>query len=290
MTDSDIFNYEQAPMAIRENTADITKYYTFNVLPSETAVWTPAAQKSINLTALVASAPLGVTILLSSGGNTFLCLRPTASCGAISRYFQSPLRLGHGGSIFIRTSDEASSCQIFGASSAAQAAYNGRSDFTNVSNAAGLPNGQYSTLNSALLNATGGRIVLDYSLLAENSEFEIESVTVSFYCRLALTLAVGTSTMILYWRASSSDAWTPLQQLSLSLVGTLNYLTAPLTYDITAAVLAAPDPWAVIDNLQTSFVGSHTGLGLGNTIQLDAVTVEVCLTGNNKITLSGFET
>ncbi len=54
-------------------------------------------------------------------------------------------------------------------------------------------------------------------------------------------------------------------------------------------MLEASAPWEVINNLQTSFVGSHTGLGLGNTIQLDAVEIEICATGKNQIVLFGYE-
>lgn len=96
--------------------------------------------------------------------------------------------------------------------------------------------------------------------------------------------------MTFYWRPSSAEDWLQLQQVSLSLLGTLDYLTTPLTQDITASVLAASNPWNVIADMQTSFTGLHTGLGVGNSIQLDAVEVEICVTGMNKITLFGFET
>ena len=58
---------------------------------------------------------------------------------------------------------------------------------------------------------------------------------------------------------------------------------------ITSAVLAAESPWDVLSTLQTSFVGVHTGLGLGNAIQLDAVEIEVCVSGKNQITVFGYE-
>lgn len=95
--------------------------------------------------------------------------------------------------------------------------------------------------------------------------------------------------MILYWRPNAQVAWTELEQISLSLIGSLDYLTNPIEKDITDAVLEASAPWEVINNLQTSFVGSHTGLGLGNTIQLDAVEIEICATGKNQIVLFGYE-
>ena len=286
-----IFTSEQQPLFSESNTANMTKYYSFNTLPQKTAVWTPSPQKCINLAAVQASAPLGVTIILSSDDEEFMALRITDTSTTVSQSFPSAYRLMNGNTISLSTSDEETVCETFGAASAAQAAYNSRSDFTNVANAAGLPNGQYATLTSALLIGTSGRIVLDYNMIIEAaSQLQIESVVIKFYCRLSLTLAVGTSSMIFYWRPAPTDAWIELQQASLSLIGTLNYLTNPLEQDITAAVLSAADPWEVITNLQTSFVGVHTGLGLGNTIQLDAVTVEVCATGINKIILFGFET
>ncbi len=118
---------------------------------------------------------------------------------------------------------------------------------------------------------------------------EITSVVIKYYCRLSLTLAVGVSSMILYWRPDSQANWTELQQMSLSLIGAIDYLTVPATYDITNAVLQASNPWEVISNMQTSFVGTHTGLGLGNAVQLDAVEVEICMSGKNQITLYGYE-
>lgn len=286
-----IFTSEQQPLFSKNTTANMIKYYSFNALPQKTAIWTPAPQKCINLTAVQASAPLGVTIILSSDDEEFMALRITDTSTTVSQSFPSAYRLMNGNTISLSASDEETVCETFGAASATQVAYNSRSDFTNVANAAGLPNGQYATLTSALLIGTSGRIVLDYNMIIEAaSQLQIESVVIKFYCRLSLTLAVGTSSMIFYWRPDPADAWIELQQASLSLIGTLNYLTSPLEQDITAAVLSAADPWEVITSLQTSFVGVHTGLGLGNTIQLDAVVVEVCVTGINKITLVGFET
>lgn len=190
----------------------------------------------------------------------------------------------------ISTSDEEISCNIFGAVSATQINFNDRSDFSNVNNAVGLANGSLASLNSGLLAQTRGRIVLGYSMLPSEYDYlEIERVVIKYYCRLSLTLAVGTSSMMLYWRPNSQENWIELQQISLSLIGAVNYLTNPIEHDITNAVLAASDPWEVINNLQTSFVGTHTGLGLGNVIQLDAIEIEICTTGKNQITLSGYE-
>lgn len=288
---NNIFNSEQQPLFTEENTAYTVKTSSFGILTAGMPVWTPSPQKSINLTAVQFSAPLDVTITLSlSGGSTLLSERLTQGFASASLRFPSPCRLTAGAAIFAATSDETTDCDAFGAATAAQAAYNGRSDFTNVSNAAGLPNGQYATLNSALLISTGGRIVLSYGItLPSISRMQIESVVLKFYCRLALTLAVGTSSMIFYWRPTSGDAWIQLQQLSLSVIGTLNYLTTPLVQDITSAVLASSNPWSVLSTLQTSFVGVHTGLGVGNTIQLDAVEIDICLSGINEVTLFGFE-
>ena len=287
-----IFTAGPYPLFTGKNTADIIKHQAFSLLQEATPVWTPAPQKRIHLTAVQASAPLGVTISLSSGdGQNLLSLRISNAFATISRSFSSPCRLKSGDAVFIRTSDEETACETFGAANATQVAYNSRSDFSNAGNAAGLSDGQYATLNSGLLIATRGRIELGYSMnLAAINQLQIESVVIKFYCRLSLTLAVGTSSMIFYWRPNSADSWIELQQASLSLLGTLNYLTTPLEADITAAVLAAASPWEVIQNLQTSFVGTHTGLGLGNVIQLDAVEVEICVTGMNHITLFGYET
>lgn len=235
---------------------------------------------------------MGVTVTLSNNDDyTLFSFRLTQSNSTIIQTLPAACRLERNQSILVSTSAEEIDCNSFGASTATQSAVNGRSDFTNVANAAGLADGQVTTLNSALLTQTGGRIGLTYSIgTAAMSQFQIKSVILKFYCHLALTLAVGTSTMTLYWRPNSSESWTELQQLSLSIIGSLNYLSTPLEQDISSTVLAAADPWEVIANLQTSFVGTHTGLGLGNTIQLDAVEAEICITGLNTITLCGFET
>lgn len=287
-----IFASSLQPLFTKAKTTDTVKYSTFNVLSSPIAVWTPASQTTINLTAVQAAAPLGVTITLSSdSGNPFLSFRLTQAAAAKNLPLPSPYRLAKGNSIFVRTSDEQSTCTTFGGATATQVAFNGRSDFTNVSNAVGLDNGQVATLSSAVLNQTGGRINLTYSMsMGDINQFQIKSVVIKCYCRLALTLAVGTSTMTFYWRPSSAVDWLQLQQVSLSLVGTADYLTTPLTQDISASVLAATNPWDVIANMQTSFTGLHTGLGLGNSIQLDAIEVEVCVTGMNKLALFGYET
>lgn len=190
----------------------------------------------------------------------------------------------------LSTSDEEISCNIYGAVTAAQVAYNNRSDFTNVSNAIGLSNGTLASLNSGLLVQTRGRIVLGYSMLpTQYKDLEIEQVIIKYYCRLNLTLAVGVSSMILYWRPNTQEDWINLQEISLSIIGTANYLTNPIKHDITDMVRGASDPWEVINNLQTSFVGTHTGLGLGNTVQLDAIEVEICIAGKNQITVFGYE-
>ncbi len=80
-----------------------------------------------------------------------------------------------------------------------------------------------------------------------------------------------------------------MQQISLSIIGSANYLNNPIEHDITNMVREASDPWEVINNLQTSFVGTHTGLGIGNTIQLDAIEIEICMAGKNQITVFGYE-
>ncbi|NLY44401.1 MAG: hypothetical protein GX053_00165 [Tissierella sp.] len=96
--------------------------------------------------------------------------------------------------------------------------------------------------------------------------------------------------MILYWRPSSLENWIELQQINLSLIGTINHLTTPIEHDITEMVLQSSNPWEVIGYLETSFVGAHIGLGLlGNIVQLDAIEIEVCVHGINQLTLFGYE-
>lgn len=273
-----------------EGSSDIIKYDSFGILSAKKSIWVPEAQKSIFLTAVEVSAPLDISIILSDGDNNFLSLRVTELLSTVSQRFSSAYRLKTNNALMVSTSDEEIKCNTSGAVSATQVAYNSRSDFVNVNNAVGLANGSLAVLNSGLLTQTRGRIILGYSMLPSNYAYlEITSVVIKYYCRLSLTLAVGVSSMILYWRPDSQANWTELQQMSLSLIGAIDYLTVPATYDITNAVLQASNPWEVISNMQTSFVGTHTGLGLGNAVQLDAVEVEICMSGKNQITLYGYE-
>ena len=273
-----------------EESSYIVKYDSFGILSAKRSIWVPETEKCILLTAVQVSAPLDISIILSDGDNNFFSLRVTESISTVSRRFSSAYRLKTSNSLLVSTSDAKIKCNTFGAVSATQVAFNSRSDFTNVNNAVGLANGSLAVLNSGLLVQTRGRIVLEYSMLPSMYAYlEIKSVVIKFYCRLSLTVAIGVSSMILYWRPNSQENWTELQQISLSLIGSVDYLTIPVTYDITNAVLEASNPWDVINNLQTSFVGTHTGLGLGNVVQLDAVEIEICVAGKNQITLFGYE-
>lgn len=280
---------EQILLTIKES-SDVINYYSLGMQSSKTILWTPEPQKSIYLTSVQVSAPLAASILFSDDDMDFLSLRITQPFGTVSRTFPSEYKLTSGNPLKLSTSDEEISCNASGAVTAVQAAYNGRSDFTNVNNATGLSNGTLASLNSALLNQTRGRLVLGYSLLpAQYKYLEIEQVIIKYYCRLNLTLAVGVSSMILYWRPDTQVDWIELQQISLSIIGSADYLTNPIEHDITDMVRGASDPWDVINNLQTSFIGTHTGLGLGNTVQLDAIEIEICMAGKNQITVFGYE-
>lgn len=273
-----------------EKGSNVVKYNNLGVLTEKQDLWTPEAQKSIFLTAVQVSAPLPVSIILSDSNSDFLIIRITEPFSSVSQRFPSPYKLERNNSIMVGTSDENMECNSFGAANATQAAFNGRSDFSNVNNAIGLHNGSLAILNSALLTQSSGRIVLGYTMLPSKYEFlEIKQVIIKYYCRLSLTLAVGVSSMILYWRPNSQENWIQLQKIDLSLIGTINHLTTPIEYDITDMVLGSSNPWEVINSLQTSFVGIHTGLGLGNVVQLDAVEIEICMTGKNQITLFGYE-
>lgn len=273
-----------------KKSSDIINYYSLGIQPSKTILWTPEPQKSIYLTSVQVSAPLAASILLSDNDIDFLSLKITQPFSTVSQAFPSAFKLTTGNSLMLSTSDEEISCNIHGAVTAAQVAYNGRSDFTNVNNTIGLSNGTLASLSSALLNQTRGRLILGYNMLPTQYEYlEIEQAVIKYYCRLNLTLAVGVSSMILYWRPNIQADWIQLQEISLSLIGSANYLTNPIEHDITDIVRGASDPWEVINNLQTSFVGTHTGLGLGNTVQLDAIEIEICMAGKNQITVFGYE-
>ncbi|WP_201259844.1 hypothetical protein [Tissierella sp. P1] len=42
--------------------------------------------------------------------------------------------------------------------------------------------------------------------------------------------------MVLYWRPNPTANWIELQQINLSLIGTLDYLTNPIEHDITESI------------------------------------------------------
>lgn len=280
---------QQVLLTIEER-SDIINYYSLGIQPAKTILWTPDPEKSIYLTSVQVSAPLMTSILLSDDNINFLCLRITQPFSTVSHTFPSAFKLPTGHSLMLSTSDEEISCNTYGAVTATQVAYNSGSDFSNVNNAIGLSNGTVASLSSALLTQTGGRLVLGYNMLPTQYKYlEIEQVIIKYYCRLNLTLAVGVSSMILYWRPNIQANWIELEEISLSIIGSINHLTNPIEYDITDIVRAASDPWEVINTLQTSFVGVHTGLGIGNTIQLNAVEIEICMAGKNQITVFGYE-
>lgn len=286
-----ILQSNQQILFTMEEGSDMIKYHSFGTLPTKETIWIPGTDKSIFLTAVQVSSPLPVSILLSDGNNNFLSLRISEPFSTVSQHFSSAYRLETNNALMVSTSDEEVECNIFGAINATQVDYNSRSDFTNVNNAVGLANGSLASLNSGVLTQTRGRLVLGYNMMPlEYKYLEIEKVVIRYFCRLSLTLAVGTSSMIFYWRPNSQASWVELGQMSLSLLGSIDHLTNPVEYDITNAVLAESNPWEVINNLQTSFVGAHTGIGLGNTVQLDAIEIEVCMTGINQITVFGYET
>lgn len=281
-------NTQGVPIA-RKRSSNIIKYDTFTTLSSGKALWTPESGKSVFLTAVQVSAPQAVSIILSEDNNDFLTLTISEQQRSLAKRFPSPYKLLPDHSLMVRTANEEIKCATSGAVNASQVAYNGRTDFSNFNNATGLHNGTFATLNSGLL-ITGGNILLGYNLLPVGfANLEIQSVVINFYCRLTITLEVGISTMIYSWRPNPQASLIQLGQESRSLLGSINHLTTPISFDITNAVLGAADPWDVIANLQTSFIGSHTGIGLGNTIDLDAVEIEVCTLGQNKITVFGYE-
>ncbi|WP_236354838.1 hypothetical protein [Konateibacter massiliensis] len=227
---------QQILLTIKKS-SNIMNYYSLGIQPSKTILWTPEPQKSIYLTSVQVSAPLAVSILLSDADTNFLTLKITQPFSTISQAFPSAFKLTADNSLMLSTSDEEISCNTYGAVSATQVAYDSRSDFTNVNNAIGLANGTLASLSSALLTQTRGRLVLQYSMLPTQYKYlEIEQVIIKYYCRLSLALAVGVSSMILYWRPNSQVDWIKLQEISLSIIGTVNYLTNPIEYDITDMV------------------------------------------------------
>src|SRR5690606_1972556 len=115
--------------------SDIINNYSSGIQSSKVILWTPEPQKSIYLTSVQVSAPLAASIILSDDDINFLSLRVTQPFSTVNQAFSSAFKLTTGNSLMLSTSDEEISCNISGAETATQVAYNGRSDFTNVNNA-----------------------------------------------------------------------------------------------------------------------------------------------------------
>lgn len=261
----------------------------FGKLSTPITIWTPDPGKIIYLTAIESASRYPVVIILSTSNGDFIALHLSSEITSYSKTFSSPLKLTS--PIMVKTQGEFTNSNAAGGSSIVQVPYDGRSDFITIQDALGLPNADYASLPSGLLTQTRGDLVLSYSILPTlyYQDLLIDKVIINFYFRIILLVAVGVSGVILRWRPNSTASWIQLDQIAITLIGTLDYVTVPYSVDITSAILAYPDPWAVIGTMQTSFVGYHSGLNLSNSVQLAAVVIQVDTIGNNKLTLTGYE-
>ncbi len=90
---NNVFNYEGSPLFTRENASNRILYNTFTTAQTNTTIWTPAAGKSIYLTAVQASSLSALTITLNRAGNApFLSIVLTSSFAAFGESFSSPVK------------------------------------------------------------------------------------------------------------------------------------------------------------------------------------------------------
>ncbi|MBI3990957.1 MAG: hypothetical protein HY350_02295 [Candidatus Omnitrophica bacterium] len=152
-----------------------------------------------------------------------------------------------------------------GSNSVSQVAEGGRTDWTSITNAQGLPNGTLTNVQSALdpLNTRGGRLNFAYANFPNKGPLNITSVKLYYYYRKIATLALG-GYMRLYWNKGAGD--TLVAEHSFSLIETIDKLTTPLEVDITASI----SNWTDLDNLGASIAVSMSS-GVGNSADADAI-------------------
>lgn len=87
-----VFNLDE-PLFVREYPSDIVLFNTFSTIQTNTPIWVPKPNKSVFLTAVQATAPLPISIILSDGEDNFLSLRITEPFCTVSQRFFHLLNL-----------------------------------------------------------------------------------------------------------------------------------------------------------------------------------------------------
>ena len=154
-----------------------------------------------------------------------------------------------------------------GSNAVTEVAMNGRTDWANDGNAAGLNNATLATLTGLALNDAQGDLRLAYADMLNKASLTITLVELVAYWRMTGIPNTPTTARLRY-SLNSGSTWTTLAERAAA----FNVLSAGEKFNITAAV---GGDWSKIDGLLVSSP-SHIGLAqTGVEIAIDAVVLEV---------------
>lgn len=152
-----------------------------------------------------------------------------------------------------------------GSNDVTQVPRSGRTDWTNIANAAGEPDGLLATISGSLAGARAGELVFAYPDFAASalSTFTIRTVRLHFYVRQTGTVA-NNGTFEL--EVTDNGVRTKLETITSN----VNNLTTPRTFDVTSIL----STWTKLD---TAGVRVPFIVGGGNPIvaDVDAVVLEI---------------
>lgn len=138
-----------------------------------------------------------------------------------------------------------------------------RQDFDTPANAQGLHNATVCACPGNALAARCGRLNMAYADFVGKSELTISQVQLHYYTNVTRLLSAS---MTLGYNIGAGD-------VTLEVVSaTANNLTAPRTHDITAAI---GGDWSKLNALVSHVIADLAALALNDTVQVDAVELEV---------------
>lgn len=153
---------------------------------------------------------------------------------------------------------------VWPANAVQQVAMGGRSDWTNITNATGKPNGTVSTLTSNALGNRGGALQLDHQNAVGKASLSITSAEVRYYYRQEGTVLDNGNLTLQY------DKGGP-QTTVVTEKGNVDFLTSPRVVPLPAGYLAS---WADVDAFRATVIATY-GLVAGIVDSLDAVELVV---------------
>lgn len=147
-----------------------------------------------------------------------------------------------------------------GADTVVQAAVNGRSDWQDVANAAGDPDGVTATIAGNALGARAGDLQFGFADFSGKDDLDLDQIRLVFHVAQAGT-TLGNGDLQLRWRRTSSHPWEVLETIT----GNVDSLAGGRAFDL-------PDQ-ALVSNLNgfQASVRFTADLGQIYTAQCDAV-------------------